>query len=152
MKSKTKALAHILTQDLPPLLAKLESHHINDLALRFENWLKQHQSFRPETIWEQQFLLAQFLPLHINDCEQQLSSLKRHFADCSRRYTRATTASEQQEHIIEFARLMGRDARPLRGDRRALRRWFDRDAIADRYQRTSSQLEKQLTRILHLIH
>ena len=144
MKTANRALHQLLAQDLPPLVAKLEQRALSSLASAWQHWLtlqpaEQEKSRKPHQ------LLSEFLPLHITSLQQELSALRGHYADFARRYSNAANRIEQQTHLLEFARQMGQTPRGLRQDRRALRRWLDRDALTDRYRRRQAGLEKQLS-------
>lgn len=89
-------------------------------------------------------LLASFLRHRCQLDLQSLYDLRALFADYSRRLGLAESEADRRAYVMEFAAALGSSGRELRRDRRALRRWFDYDAVADRYRRRVGETEQRL--------
>ena len=59
-------------------------------------------------------------------------------------YSRVESTDDQHRLILEFARNLGATPRQLQEDDAALRRWFDRDAVTERFVRRRSETEQQI--------
>jgi poly-gamma-glutamate synthase PgsB/CapB len=89
--------------------------------------------------------LLAFLLQDIEAQVQRIKALRGRHADFNKRYTRAVTDEERRQHILDYARDLGAGRWQLRGDRRALRRWFGADAVTDRFVRRHGAAERRLT-------
>lgn len=62
-----------------------------------------------------------------------------------RRYSIAAEKSEKDIHILQFSATLGASNKILRSDKKALTRWFDADAITERYIRFQNDDESLMT-------
>lgn len=69
----------------------------------------------------------------------------------AQRHRAAATRTERERHLLDFAAALGADRRQLRGDRAALARWFDFDALADRVQRRAARHCRRISFLLDRI-
>lgn len=120
---------------------------IDDLLAAFAEWPELPAAMvgdaGDETI-STALLLASFLRHRCQQGLQSLYDLRALFADYSRRLGLAESDADRRAYVIEFAVALGSSGRGLRQDRRALRRWFDYDAMADRYRRRVGETEQRL--------
>ena len=87
---------------------------------------------------------VEFLRQSIERSIQRVHSLTERFREFQRLYPLAPNETEQQRTILDFARDLGASARQLKGDAKAFGRFFDYDAVVERYNRRRNEAE-QLT-------
>jgi poly-gamma-glutamate synthase PgsB/CapB len=95
--------------------------------------------------------LLAFLKAQAEESLNGVFDLRRRFAEYTKRYARATSFEDRERHVMAFARDLGASARELRGDRKALSRWFDHDAVVERYRRRVLRRERRMTFVLERI-
>lgn len=88
--------------------------------------------------------LVAFLKDDIEHQSRAIQSLRARHAEFARRHARAATATERQTHVLDYARDLGATPSQLRKDRRAFARWFDHEAIADRFRRRHAETERRV--------
>ncbi len=88
--------------------------------------------------------LFHFLQAEIDRLREHGERLRHDLAEFTARVGRASTTRERQDLILDHARSLGATPRQLRADQRAFRRWFDEDALAERYQRRLAENERRL--------
>ncbi len=88
--------------------------------------------------------LTDFLFLHTNQLLDQLSDLREDNREFRKTLGRLRTDTERQQLILHYATNLGATPRQLRGDRRAFSRWFDEEAVNDRFLKQSGELELAL--------
>lgn len=89
--------------------------------------------------------LAFYLLDKVEHEAQKIEELHRKNTEFGLAFNQAVGRTEQRERILDFARALGASERQLRGDRRAFDRWFDSDAVIERYQRRVSEAEYRLS-------
>ena len=151
--------AHLLRQHLGPYEKKLQAKDVSQLLRDFEDWQKAPESLSvKETAWstssQERALprdLLAFLRSELERIRVRLRDLARMQAELTSRCARAVTEEERQEQILLFARELGATSGQLRGDRKAFNRWFDLDAVTDRYQRQKTALDRRVTLCLRYL-
>ncbi|AZQ69195.1 hypothetical protein EF888_19900 [Silicimonas algicola] len=130
----------LLFLGVPDRLRQVEAPLLRELAEGFAAW--------PEAADDPDLgpagRLAVYLGQHANALADQIETLHEAFARFSAGHAGALDAAERQGHVLDFARSLGADGRGLRGDRRALRRWFGFDAMVDRYEHRVGVAERAL--------
>jgi len=110
-----------------------------------------YASWRGENLWLQggvapELLLAArvgaFLQEFIGERLQSLRALHARAQEFSRRHALAGSDEEREAHILDMAAALGSRGRALEQDRAALARWFDADAVIERYRRRVHQDER----------
>ena len=138
-------IRRLLQEGLDGPRLRLEQAHVRHFATLYGRWPGARE---PAPAWagglETVYRLNRFLGEQLGAMRQNLDRLRQHHAEYHRRQERATGERERHRAILDFAARLGADRRQLRGDRRALRRWFDHDAVVERYQRRQSDLERRL--------
>lgn len=136
-----------LEHGLSTLQRRMEAHGLDDLARAYLAWPAAQGDPAPGRAAapiETAMLLVAFLRHRVSEDLQAIFDLRALFTDFSRRQVWARTARDRDAFILEFARGMGSAGRQYRGDRRALRRWFDFDAVVDRYRHRIGSTEQRL--------
>ena len=117
--------------------------------LRRESWLQ-------EEIKEQQQrqgsqaprFLCDFLVYKLQEELEQLKQLKAIHKLFHRNVASATTVRDRREIILHFAAELGATSNELVADEAAFSRWFDEEAISDRFFRRIGESEMQVSFIL----
>jgi len=126
---------------------KVHARRIDELLQAFAEWPELPANVAADPAGETMssaLLLASFLRHRCQQSLQSLYDLRALFADYSRRQGLAESEADRRAYLIEFTAALGSSGRRLRRDRRALRRWFDYDAVADRYRRQVGETEQEL--------
>ena len=89
--------------------------------------------------------LFDYLSLNVERALKELDELKRRNANFRRSLAHVSSQQEHHRLILNYAADMGAKRPQLRGDRRAFRRWFDEEAISDRFVRRLGEAEHQLS-------
>jgi gamma-polyglutamate synthase len=139
-----------LGRGIHPRRLPLEAALLDDLARRFQDW--QALASPPLDGQPGQGSLGPsivaFLSEEVRRELDQIAGLRGHFDAYSARFAAAPTEAERTEQVLEFARILGARESELKGDRRALKRWFGHDAIVDRFRYRISTAERRLALIL----
>jgi poly-gamma-glutamate synthase PgsB/CapB len=144
---RDKVLRRLLEYGLNRHQLKVHAGRIDQLLRAFAKWPERPANIEAEPgaeVMAFALLLASFLRHRCQMGLQSLYDLRALFADYSRRQGLAESEAHRRAYIIEFAAALGASGRRLRQDRRALKRWFDYDAVADRYRRRVGETEQQL--------
>jgi poly-gamma-glutamate synthase PgsB/CapB len=88
--------------------------------------------------------LLEFLRSEVHRLLDELTSLNARHAEFRRNYARAVDEDESRRMLLDYAAELGATWWQRIGDRRALKRWLDEDALNDRYLRRRGELELQL--------
>lgn len=88
--------------------------------------------------------LSALLRVDIEDQLRRRSAMALEFANFRRAYLHAATSGEREDLVLGFALTLGARPGRLRGDRRALRRWFGYDAVSERYERWLAKVERRI--------
>jgi gamma-polyglutamate synthase len=146
MKLDTQS-RQMLEHRLSPLQRRMEAKRLSQLARAYALWPAVRGDLpvaRSTAPMESAMLLVAFLRHRVSEDLQAIFDLRALFTDFSRRQVWARTERDREAFILEFARGMGSRGRQLRSDRRALRRWFDFDAVVDRYRHRIGSIEQRL--------
>lgn len=88
--------------------------------------------------------LVPFLVRAIAEDIQGLETMRARHAEFVRRHAGAKSQEERHYLILEYSRWMGASEADIEQDRKAFDRWFGADAMADRYLRRHSQMERRI--------
>lgn len=94
---------------------------------------------------------AEFLSFRIPGLLQEIEVLRETLEDFRHRYDRAASERERRDHILGLARMLGSRGRALAADRRALSRWFDREAVVSRWRHRVTEKEHGIVVCLELV-
>ena len=118
-----------LYQGLSPLWTRLHKERITGLA-------KEFRSRKQDTN------LIHFLAQRLKEAEAQSQFMQQRYLSFEARMRKANRRQRAQ-HLLDFARDLGAGHRQLAGDRRALDRFFDEEALRDRYARRLGEWERE---------
>ncbi len=155
MNNATKInLRKLLSMGVDAHWLKIHKNLLDELNNDCREWLDKRVSSGDAIIEKsdqlQQTLvvwLLRYLRERKNELEK-LSGIKQRFISD---YDRAVEKVEKERIIIDCAAELGASKRQLAADRRALKRWFDRDTILDRCQRRLAMQEQRLAFALERI-
>jgi len=135
-----------LKNGLADIWVKVNARYLEQLLSAFERWEKndsEGENFLASS-------LTEFMLYQVNQTADHIIQLKQKLSEFNRRYLRSADNEERQQHILGFSAVLGATKRNLAQDKKAFTRWFDRDAILDRFdsqlfaeqQRLSFYLER----------
>lgn len=139
------AIAALLDRGTLPIWRKLDARERDAVAAGFSQWAGARLPSREDdpAVW-QQFELARYLREQLESLADRHGQLTHRFRVYQEQLALAETRSVRQSLMIEFLARLGAGARQLRGDRRALQRWLDIDAVAERYDRERARIERRI--------
>lgn len=138
-------IADLLDRGVSSIWRKLDVRERDQVAKGFRTWPAGRSRPREEDAdrW-QQLELVRYL-------REQLASLGSHHGDLAHRHrimqerlALAELPSVRESLLLEFLAQLGADPRQLAGDRLALLRWLDTDAVTERYDRRRAEVERRL--------
>ncbi|KTD21689.1 hypothetical protein [Legionella londiniensis] len=133
-------------------LARLDAKFLKPVWKRFLIDEKRKESgFLGESKANTSERLLKFLKVEIQACLDNISRFNDEHQDFINLYQKAYTVFEQQKLILNYAQVLGATKRDLKKDSAAFSRWFDKDAVIERYQRKIAQSEYTLILCLKLI-
>ena len=160
--------ARLLRLHLNPYQLKLNRNLLTSLTGKFHKWLqRQQQSIAiqltdvPKEV-QQKWLserfggdrrkperqAARYLTDFINRETQkllsQLAEQKHENRQFRKSLSAARTELERREIILGYSQTLGASEQQLADDRRAFERWFDEEAVTDRFAKTSGETELEL--------
>ncbi|MBF0469797.1 MAG: HEAT repeat domain-containing protein [Gammaproteobacteria bacterium] len=126
---------------------KIYRELLDELWQGWQIWLRQRQRRGDQRIAAEEVIgqsIITWLLIYIDQRQEKLIEIEtmrsRFIAD----YDHAIENHERERIILDYAALLGASGRSLRGDRRALKRWFDRDAMVDRFIHRFAEQEQRL--------
>ena len=100
--------------------------------------------------------LTDFISREVLKLLGQLQELKNENREFRKTLGSALTELERREIILAYSKTLGASARDLAEDRRAFERWFDEEAVTDRYIKLTGETELELAfafeRLGHLVN
>ncbi len=161
-----RSVAQLLDSRLNEYQKKLNSHLIAELQSEFDLWLEQTRKeiaaqlknvpvhAREKWLAERLAtndrrraenqpirLLTDFLFQYANQKLEQLKSLKAGNQVFRKTFANLRSAKEKEKLILNYAAELGATRFQLKGDERALERWFDEEAVTDRFARQVGKIE-----------
>ncbi|MDD1622428.1 MAG: HEAT repeat domain-containing protein [Methylococcaceae bacterium] len=89
-----------------------------------------------------------FMRFEIDQIRDQLHELNVRHAEYLKHISRAVSLEQRQKEILDYAKQLGASKRQLKQDRQAFGRWFDHDAMLDRYNKRYAERERYLSFVL----
>ena len=133
----------LLREGLPAYRASLDKAMLDELSDGFHSWLvKATRGSDPGRE------LVYFLLHEIDRILLERSRLSSAYSQFSVRLSEVLTRREKTELILRFSAQLGASRRQLRGDRRSIRRYFDDDAITERYFNLMAKRDQELSLVL----
>jgi poly-gamma-glutamate synthase PgsB/CapB len=144
MMANKKLFKKILTEDLSFPWDKLYQSAIDDLVADYDKWKGHNLVYDNDASNNERTANVAFMLQKINDALLKSPKLESTYTEFHRRYSHASDINEQQTHILQFSKDLGADRKQLKKDIKALQRWFNIDAITERYQNIQAESEAQL--------
>lgn len=140
----------MLCHDLQPYQMRIFDHSIKRLVRDFvqENRHRDHVAGDPARLARE---WTGFLLQQLSIGRQKIEGLVTSYQRFANRYTKSEIREEQRGLLLAFAADIGARSRQLRGDRRALKRYLDFDAMTDRYLGKRRMAEQRLNFFLERI-
>lgn len=135
------SLSRLLREGLPPAWQRVNRNQLAALEEFFYASRKQ----LPAELDELRRQLLDTLLDWIAGQQRQISQLHANQREFTTRLSRAASTSEVQEHVLDYARILGASRQQLVEDRRAFARWFGPDVVSERYQLQYADCERHLS-------
>ncbi len=139
----------VLEHGIQPQQLRLQRRLLDELAEAFTAWPELSSIRSSGDVGEQDrgaaaVMWVRFLDHHVEDLGQRIHRLKRHHVRFLQRYEASATRDERQRHMLDYAAELGAGPQQLAEDRKAFSRWFDLDALKDRFNRRLAEAEQRL--------
>ena len=165
-------IAKLLALELNEYQRKLNRDHLENLKIGFVDWLtanlkdtesrlgsvahlRRERWLQGEIRGQQQRqgsqaprFLCDFLVFKLHEELEQLKQLKATNKLFQRNVASATTVRDRREIILHFAAELGATPNELEADEAAFSRWFDEEAVSDRFFRKIGEREMQVSFVL----
>ncbi len=143
--SRLPHIAALLDRTVLPMWRKLDARERDAVARGFLEWPGMRLPAREDdpALWEQ-LELARYLREQLDALATRHGELSHQFRIFQERLTLAETEITRQGLMLEFLDSLGTTARQSRDDRLALARWLDVDAVAERFDRERSRVERRI--------
>ena len=148
MNRGKRVLRQWLTLGLTPHWCRVHAQLLDEFMRAWGQWIKirktqgdtplRHEGETGES-------LVVWLLRYLDQCTTEINRLHTLQVRFIHEHDRASDQQEQWRIILDYARELGSTGLRLWGDRRALRRWFDREAVIDRCIRRRAQQEQRLS-------
>lgn len=136
----------LLTEGMPLLWQRINKDRLAKLEHGFCQWEIAQQPC-PQKVklidWMAE-KLSEYLSQHIRNTLQHIEQLSFYRGEFTRAFNHAATEQERQHYILDMAEKLGADPQKLKGDRKALSRWFGYEAILDRYHHRLAEQETSI--------
>ena len=138
-------IAALLDRAVLPMWRKLDVRERKAVVADFMRWPGARLPSVEDDpgAWEQ-LELARYLREQLEALATRHGQLTHTFRLYQQRLELAETTAVRHALMLEFLAGLGADARQLRGDRAALSRWLDVDAVAERYDRERARIERRI--------
>ena len=154
MKQLKKDIKQAMALDLSPMDQQLYKNEIQQLIMDFFK----HEKARNDTIKERLFsgsaqatAVITFLIHQLENSLARINKLRIRQSEFNQRFTSANTRTQRNGLILKFAQDLGASSRQLRGDQKALQRFFGYDAVLERSMRRISETEYHVAFLLNRI-
>lgn len=142
--ANTKLFIQVLTQDLSFPWDKLYKSAVADLVADYNQWKGHNLVYDNDKSINERTANIVFMLKKISESLLKAPKLENTYIEFYRRYSHATDISEQHVHVLQFSKDLGATRKQLKKDEKALQRWFNVDAITERYQYIQDENEAQL--------
>ena len=139
-----KLFKQILTEDLTFPWDKLYKSAITDLVMDYNRWDGHDLFYDNDISINERTANIVFMLKKINDTLLKTSKLKNNYIAFYRRHSHSTDIGEQHTQILQFSKDLGSTRKQLKKDEKALQRWFNIDAITERYECIQDESEAEL--------
>ncbi len=129
----------IWTQGLNAYEVKLHAERVRLLRTAYQAWPSRGD--RPWPASDPALDVCAFLRDTIGQGWGTWDRLQQRHGEFTQACAVLPTAADRQHLVLQYAADLGASPRQLRGDRRALARWFGEEAVSDRYRRRRGEVE-----------
>jgi poly-gamma-glutamate synthase PgsB/CapB len=154
-RQQTLSVRQLLEVGLAPTWIRVEAGLLQDLASGFAAHSGQVSAAAPRPAYadgvrpvSEAEALAGYLLGAVEAERNELTRLRLHHLEFVKRFGAAASERERRQQILAHAADLGANRATLRGDAAAFGRWFDADAVDDRYRKRFSGRERRLAFIL----
>jgi gamma-polyglutamate synthase len=147
MKSSTTLAKEWLSAGMDADWQRINGALIGEFSVEWSLWLKKRILEGDAGLGDKEQIgaalvawLLRYIDVRRLELDSLLSIQSRFISD----HDRAKDRQERERIILDFAQELGATGRQLRGDRQALKRWFDRDAVVDRFLYRRARQEHRL--------
>lgn len=133
----------LLAQQLTAIQVKADQDLLDQLTQDYLSWQK---DFRVDsnTQYSLRVMVVQFLKVAL----EQRQELRQKQALAYKQFTqvlgRSHTDQDREQAMLRYCQHLGFSTQQLKGDQKAFTRWFDQQAVRERYLRRQAQLNRQL--------
>lgn len=139
-----RAARELFNAELNETQAQLERRNIERVLAGFTHFVEHKAGLNLQT----EEALVNFIKAELSTSIQQLGIYQRHYNAFILNIRNAPTEQEQQVLVLKFAEQLGSSGRRLKGDQRALKRYFGSDAMIERYTRLTKDVERYICFLL----
>jgi len=144
MRKRKGIVRELLRRDLNRHQVSLERDSLKKIEIAFGEWrASEEMDESEEPLWAAERLCT-FLTQTLIRERQDLQVLRKRHAEFTRYVSGAFQDAERRRIILDYAGQLGATGRELRRDARAFSRWFDADAVTDRFHRRRGQAELEM--------
>lgn len=136
---------NLIAVGMGQLEMRLYRRLLEQCVAEFDTWLRQKRE-NIKTATESDWI--DFLKIRINQEVRTIEELRQLHARFTRALSAAPRVEDQRQIILDFAGYLGASAAELQKDAAAFSRWFDAEAVTDRYYRRHAQHEQYISFLL----
>jgi poly-gamma-glutamate synthase PgsB/CapB len=148
---KHSDIREIVEIDLLPVIARLHARLIDDVVRSVFKHIASKNGDKGLTGDLLRFAVLQYLMQWVRDQLQIIAALRDAYDEFVQQHGHSASAAERSRFILAFAETLGASPAQLRGDRRALKRWFGFEAVSERFHRRTAEAERDVAFVLQRI-
>ncbi len=148
MKNQIKAIEQLLLSQLSAIDRPIYTKPVKTLAIEFLNQFDRKENVL--TVPDLRVRILELLVKELDAVERKLNQQENWYAIFVKEYQSANSDADGRYHIALYLNKLGCSRRQIRGDLRALSRWFGLEAIRDRYLKHLSELEQKAVMLCNL--
>ena len=148
---KRSDIRKILETGLLPVMMRLHKRLLEELVVSAFKHLYIKSSENKQGQEQLRLAVVQYLVKWVQDRLNGVAALQDAYDEFVQQHSHAVTTAERDRHVLEFAQELGSASAQLRGDRRALKRWFGFEAVSERFHRRISGAQRDVAFVLERI-
>lgn len=149
MKKQLKVIEQLLLSQLSAIDKPIYSKPVTELARVFLNQFDVKADVL--NLPDLRLRILELLVKELEAVERNINQQENWYAVFLKEYQSATSEADTRYHIALYLNKLGCSRRQVRGDLRALSRWFGVEAIRDRYLKRISELEQKAVMLCNLL-
>jgi gamma-polyglutamate synthase len=140
---KKYILKALFSENVDILWKHINRNEISEISLSYDNFLREKDTFAEHNEFSG---MVKFFTTFIETKYNTVDNLKKMFNEFNSGYFKSDTDAERNSILLKFANSFGKTTvRKRKQDSKALKRFFDKDAATERYQKYSMSLKKQIS-------